>query len=132
MASPPQTQPVLIFRTAAGFGLLFSYILPPQPCYFFLDLRLLDNSVTFILSQIPFTWLNSVQTFSQEYSGKGRVRWWQLLYTVLPSWTKKSFTTMFKPLTVTFPSVTTSNLLAAGNHFWFENLAINCILPQSF
>lgn len=45
---------------------------------------------------------------------------------------KKSFITMFKLLTITFQSVATSDLLAAGNLFWVENLAIIDILPQSF
>lgn len=45
---------------------------------------------------------------------------------------KKFFITMFKPLTATFQSVTTSDLLAAGNLFLVKNLAVNYILPQSF
>lgn len=59
MASSPQTQPELIVRTAAGFGFLCRYILLPQPYYLLLDLRLLDISVTFMLSEVPFRWFKS-------------------------------------------------------------------------
>lgn len=51
--SSPQTQPELIFSTAAGLAFFVNTFFSFSLICFSLDQRLLNNSVTFILTQVP-------------------------------------------------------------------------------
>lgn len=105
---PPPTEPSrAVFQHSCWERLpLWVHSSPSMVVYFSLDLRFLDNSTRFTLSQAPISWFNSnFQSGDVFWEGFGfsdhrwRV-WWNGQNSIL------CFLRMFKPLTITVQSLT--------------------------